>query len=271
MASFLDARANKGEWFVRMEDLDPPRESAEAATQILNALERLNLFWDGEVLYQSHRHSAYHDVLSQLQKQSVLFPCTCSRQAIQKHAGIYPGTCRERDSHEPNLEVENYAIRCKVSNSNTRFNDLLQGKQSHNLETETGDFIIKRKDGLYSYQLAVVVDDAFQDITHIIRGIDLIDSTPRQIFLQGLLKYSRPTYGHIPVIVNTQGQKLSKQHHASALNLSDPAQTLYQALQYLQQSPPADLKKSTPSDILEWAIENWNIQKLSNLQEINEK
>ena len=254
-----------------MEDLDPPRESAEAAKQILQALECLNLFWDGDVLYQSHRHKAYHEALSLLQQQSVLFPCTCSRQAIQKHAGIYPGTCRERNIDESNLEFKNYAIRCKISSSNTEFNDLLQGLQSHNLETDTGDFIIKRKDGLYSYQLAVVVDDAFQKITHIIRGIDLIDSTPRQIYLQNLLQYSRPAYGHIPVIINSQGQKLSKQHHATALNLSDPAQCLYQALLYLQQNPPVDLKNSMPSEILEWAIENWNIQKLMKLQELHEK
>lgn len=254
-----------------MEDLDPPRESIEAAEQILQALECLNLFWDGDVLYQSHRQGAYHEAFSLLKKQSVLFPCSCSRQAIKKHAGIYPGTCRERDINEPNLKIENSAIRCKVSSWNIEFNDLLQGLQSHSLETETGDFIIKRKDGLYSYQLAVVVDDAFQKVTHIMRGIDLIDSTPRQIYLQDLLQYPRPTYGHIPVIINSQGQKLSKQHHATALNLSKPNQCLYQALLYLQQKPPAALKNSMPSEILEWAIENWNIQKLKNLQELNEK
>jgi glutamyl-Q tRNA(Asp) synthetase len=254
-----------------MEDLDPPRESVIAAKQILQALECLNLYWDGEVLYQSDRHTAYQLALNQLQEQTSVFPCTCNRKDIQQQGGIYQGNCRRRNINDSGLEPGNYAIRCKVSNSILEFDDLLQGKQSQNLESETGDFIIKRKDGLYSYQLAVVVDDAFQEITHIIRGIDLIDSSYRQIYLQSLLSFPQPYYGHIPVIINDQGQKLSKQHHATALDLSDPSSTLYQALLYLQQNPPNDLKKSKPSDILEWAIENWQIPKLRNLQKLDEK
>lgn len=253
-----------------MEDLDPPRESAAAAAQILQSLEYLNLFWDGEVLYQSHRHNAYRDALTQLQQQGHIFPCTCSRQTIQEYAGIYPGTCRKRKMDDSDLISGNYALRCRVPDTINQFDDLLQGKQSQKLESESGDFIVKRKDGLFSYQLAVVVDDAFQDITHIIRGIDLIDSTHRQIYLQNLLDYSQPVYGHIPVIINAMGQKLSKQHHAKAINLDQPAQALYQALVYLQQNPPTELIDCSTPDILNWGIKNWEIQKLNNLQQLDE-
>lgn len=254
-----------------MEDLDPPRESAAAAKEILQALECLHLYWDGDVLYQSNRHTAYLEALHQLQEQHKIFPCTCSRKDIQKLAGIYPGVCRELDFKDPKLKSGNFAIRCKTSKLNILFNDLLQGEQSQEIESGTGDFIIKRKDGLYSYQLAVVVDDAFQGITHIIRGIDLLDSSYRQIYLQNLLGLPQPVYGHIPVIINDQGQKLSKQHHASALNLNDPSTTLFQALQYLKQDPPPELKENTPSDILSWAIENWQIKSLLNIKQLNEK
>ena len=200
------------------------------------------MFWDDEVLYQSHRHTAYHLALNQLQKLDKLFPCICSRRDIQKHAGIYPGICRGLDIKNAILVPEKFALRCKTSKSDILFDDLLQGEQSQELESGTGDFIVKRKDGLYSYQLAVVVDDAYQEITHIIRGIDLINSSYRQIYLQNLLDYPQPVYCHIPVIINEQGQKLSKQHHATPLNLRDPSSTLYQALLYLQQNPPIDLQ-----------------------------
>ena len=270
LASYLDARSNNGFWFVRMEDLDPPRESPEAAKEILLSLETLNLYWDGEVLYQSSRHKDYHDVLIQLHKQACVFPCTCSRQSLQGNAGIYPGKCRNLQQADLDLKPGEYALRCKVSNLTIAFNDLVQGRQSKNMDKEVGDFIIKRKDGLYAYQLAVVIDDAFQEITHIIRGIDLMDSTYKQIYLQSLLSYTRPVYGHIPVIVNNQGQKLSKQHHAPSLNLARPSEALYQALVYLQQSPPAELISHKPSDVLLWAVENWRIGKLQNLQQINE-
>ena len=253
-----------------MEDLDPPRESSEAAKQILHALEALNLYWDGEVLYQSSRHNAYHDALVRLQKLDLVFPCTCSRQSLQKTAGIYPGNCRNRKMSDSDLNPGGYALRCKVPDSTVQFNDLIQGEQFQNLGKKVGDFIIKRKDGLYAYQLAVVIDDAFQEITHIIRGIDLLDSTYRQIYLQGLLACPQPVYGHIPIIINSHGQKLSKQHHATPLNLANPSEALYQALVYLQQSPPTELKHNKPSDVLRWAVENWQVEKLRNLHHLDE-
>jgi glutamyl-Q tRNA(Asp) synthetase len=270
LASYLDARSNNGLWFVRMEDLDPPRESPEAAKEILLSLETLNLYWDGEVLYQSSRQNAYHDVLIQLQRQDRVFPCTCTRQSLHGNAGIYPGNCRNRPLADPDLKPGEYGLRCKVSNLTMEFNDLVQGRQSQNLDKGVGDFIIKRKDGLYAYQLAVVIDDGFQEITHIIRGIDLMDSTYKQIYLQKLLGYSQPAYAHIPVIINNQGQKLSKQHHAAPLNLAHPSKALFQALVYLQQSPPAELISNKPSDVLLWAVENWRIEKLGNLQQLDE-
>ncbi len=270
LASFLDARANQGEWYVRMEDLDPPRESPEAAKQILQALENLGLHWDDRVLYQSQRQPAYHEALLQLQHEQMIFPCTCSRQDMRKHAGVYQGICRNRLLESIDSKNENYALRCRVPDITSEFHDLVQEQQAQNLQSDVGDFIIKRKDGLYAYQLAVVVDDAFQEITHVIRGIDLIDSTHRQMHLQSLLQYPQPVYGHIPVIINSQGQKLSKQHHAKALDLQNPVATLCLGLRYLQQSPPAELLSATTQEVLNWGIANWNILKLNNIQQIPE-
>tara|TARA_R110000824_G_scaffold7892_2_gene35643 strand:- start:11417 stop:12391 length:975 start_codon:yes stop_codon:yes gene_type:complete len=270
LASYLDARANRGLWFLRIEDLDPPRESPAALKQILQALEELNLLWDGEIIYQSQRSQAYQEALARLQEQALIFPCTCSRQDIQDHGGIYPGFCRERELNEVNAESDTFSLRCKVPDIAIQFDDLLQGKQSQNLRSDVGDFILKRKDGLFAYQLAVVVDDAFQEITHVVRGIDLIDSTPRQIYLQRLLGYKQPVYAHIPVIINSQGQKLSKQHHANPLPAGKPSLSLYQALICLHQQPDADLKNAAPADIITWAIEHWNIDRLSELKHLDE-
>ncbi len=271
LASYLDARAHQGRWLLRIEDLDPPRESPEACQQIIDALEQLELHWDGPILFQSQRLEAYQATLNQLQKLDLIFPCICTRQDIREQDGIYPGTCRQLSIEELSADHQPYAIRCRVDTRYIRYTDALQGQQVQQLSTELGDFIIKRKDGLFAYQLAVVVDDAFQGVNHVVRGIDLLDSTARQIYLQHVLKLPEPAYAHIPIIVNSDGQKLSKQHHARPLDLNQPIQTLHSALQYLQQSPPQSLLKSSVKELLGWAIEHWDMQKMENLRLVSER
>ncbi len=256
---------------MRIEDLDPPRESPEATYQILSALETLNLFWDETPLYQSNRLQDYELALHALREQNTIFPCTCTRQQITDNQGIYPGTCARKNIHERDLELGKFSLRCKIHDTDIDFQDLLQGRQTQNLKSSVGDFILKRKDGLFAYQLAVVVDDNYQEITHVVRGIDLLDSTARQIHLQQLLAYPQLVYAHIPVIINEFGQKLSKQHHATPINLDAPSLVLYEALGYLQQNPDPVLKESSPSDILDWAINNWQIGKLQNLHQLSER
>lgn len=266
LASWLDARSRGGRWLMRMEDLDPPRESREAADQILNALDTLGLYWDGPVLYQSSRHEAYADAMADLRRQGLVFACDCSRQQVQESGGVYPGTCRDR-----HLEaLPDRAMRCRVSNATIAFTDRLQGPQSQDLAREVGDFVIRRKDGLYAYQLAVVVDDGFQEVSHIVRGIDLLDSTPRQIYLQQQLGLPRPEYAHIPVIINNLGQKLSKQHFAAPIDPSRPGPLLVQGLDYLAQAPDPALAECPPATILDWAAARWHPEPLAQTRELPE-
>lgn len=253
LASYLDAHSSNGKWLLRMEDLDPPRESQEAADAILFALDALGLHWDGPVLYQSQRYPAYEEAIADLKHRNLVFACDCTRQDIQQAGGVYPGTCRNRQLDSSS----DTALRCLVADTDITFEDSLQGLQCQQLVNEVGDFVIRRKDGLYAYQLAVVVDDGYQQVSHIVRGIDLMDSTPRQIYLQQLLGLPQPAYTHIPVIVNHQGQKLSKQHKASPIDPAKPVTLLLQALDYLQQAPDPALADATPADILTWACLHW--------------
>ena len=266
LASFLDARSYGGKWLVRMEDLDPPRETREAADDILFALEKLHLHWDEPVLYQSKRYSAYQDAIDTLTQAGQVFGCDCTRQQIQKSQGVYPGTCRDRLLQD----TSGIALRCKVSADSIFYTDRIQGKQQQNLEQDVGDFVIRRKDGFFAYQLAVVVDDAYQKITDIVRGIDLIDSTARQICLQQLLGLPQPIYAHLPVIVNEQGQKLSKQHRATPIDISRPAELLIESLRFLQQSPDDNLVGCSPEEILNWGIDHWKPGNLTNMTELQE-
>lgn len=266
VASYLDAKANQGRWLVRMEDLDPPRESPGAAALILRQLELLGLCWDGEVLYQSNRLEAYENTLAQLKDRKLCFDCDCTRPQVREMGNVYDGTCRRRNSAPEN----NFAVRVKTEPIDIGINDLVQGRYSQNLNDDVGDFIIKRKDTLIAYQLAVVVDDDHQNITHIIRGFDLIDSTPRQIFLQRLLGFEEPIYGHVPIIVNNSGQKLSKQHFAAAIDVSRAPLLLHRVLTFLGQSPPLGSDITDPRDQLQWGIENWDIQAVPKLATIPE-
>jgi glutamyl-Q tRNA(Asp) synthetase len=266
LASYLDARAAGGTWLVRMEDLDPPREVKGAASDILHTLENLQLHWDESVVYQSQRTEAYADALDQLAKAGLLYPCRCSRLLLAGQT-IYPGTCR----HQPMSNRHDAAIRCRVPPRTVAFIDRLQGHYQQQLDTEVGDFILLRKDGWFAYQLAVVVDDSWQQITDVVRGCDLLDSTPRQIFLQQQLGMPEPRYMHIPVIVNHAGQKLGKQQFARPVDASTAGSVLWKALCHLQQAPEPQLMQEPASVILGWAVQHWQPAPLQGLVQIREQ
>ena len=272
LGSYLDAKHHHGTWLVRMEDLDTPRTVPGAADNILRTLERFGLNWDEEVIYQSQRSLAYDTALHQLQALNAVYPCACTRKEVADSAmqgidgQIYPGTCR---SGIP-VGREGRSWRVRTNKQTIEFTDALQGTISQHLETEIGDFVAKRADGLFAYQLAVVVDDAHQGITHVVRGCDLLASTPRQIYLQHLLNFTSPCYLHLPVAINAQGEKLSKQTLAPALSHSTPATTLMQALKFLLQSPPEALSDYDITTILDWAVSNWNTDVIYKMQRIQQ-
>jgi glutamyl-Q tRNA(Asp) synthetase len=266
LASYLEAKKSQGKWLVRMEDLDKPREMKGAAEDILRTLEAYGLYWDGEIVHQSRRTDLYQSALNQLNVEKRTYACSCSRKEIQDSVTnsqigiegiIYPGTCREK-----HITKIPHAIRVKTLDQNIRFEDTVQGFVTQNLAKQIGDFVVKRADNLFAYQLAVVVDDHLQGITHIVRGADLLDSSTRQIYLQDLLGYQHIQYAHIPAAHNQQGEKLSKQTLAQAISAKDASKNLYQALCYLGQRPPADLGAEKTEQILSWAKDNWNINKV---------
>jgi glutamyl-Q tRNA(Asp) synthetase len=246
LASWLDARAAAGRWLVRVEDLDRPRCQAGAANEILQALQRLGLNWDGEVLYQSQRELLYREALQSLEKWT--FWCGCTRREIADSslglaadgASIYPGTCRDG---LPQGKAPR-ALRLRTGDTTVRFHDRVQGLQHQTLGREVGDFVLYRADGLFAYQLAVVVDDAAQGVTDVVRGADLLDSTARQIHLQQLLGYATPRYLHIPVAVDAAGEKLSKLTGARPLDISRPGRELRRALTFLGQAETEDLSEA---------------------------
>jgi glutamyl-Q tRNA(Asp) synthetase len=258
LASFLDARFNRGKWLVRIEDLDPPREQQGADILILKALENLSLTWDDSILYQSQRQEAYANALTQLSHNNQLYPCLCSRKKIGR---IYKNHCRSRSFSET---PSPFAVRLIVDSGTViRFVDKVCGHQQEHLDRTCGDFIVKRKDELIAYQLAVSVDDDYQNITHVIRGADLLDSTFRQIHLQHQLGFQTPVYGHVSMITDHEGNKLSKQTHAPALDPDSASRSLHAALQVLQQNPPKQLVSASPEEIVSWAIEHWRIDQVS--------
>jgi glutamyl-Q tRNA(Asp) synthetase len=270
VGSYLEARAHGGRWLLRMEDLDPPREMPGAAVGILRDLEALGFQWDGPVVYQSSRHAAYEEALARLQKSGAVFPCACSRSEIADSAVtgieglVYPGTCR--DGIPAGKAAR--ALRVKVAPGEVHFEDALQGPISQDLAQDIGDFIVRRADGCHAYQLAVAVDDGWQGITHVVRGADLLLSTPHQIHIQTLLGFPHPIYMHLPVAVNGTGQKLSKQTHAAPLDLSRPGSALWQALHHLQQSPPQSLLHASIDDVWSWASEHWQTAAMTGLSNV---
>jgi glutamyl-Q tRNA(Asp) synthetase len=264
LASYLDAKARHGQWLVRIEDIDPPREVPEASDWILQALDTLGLHWDETVLRQSTRTEAYETALHQLEQQGLIYACRCSRLELAGHH-VYPGTCR--DLHLP--WQAGTALRCRIKAQRQGFHDRLQGDYAQELARDCGDFVVRRKDGPFSYQLAVVVDDAHQGITDVVRGIDLLDSTPRQLYLQRELQLLSPRYAHVPVLMDlTTGQKLSKQNLATPLDLERPAATLWHALWLLRQAPPQDLRRDEVASVLAWAVCNWRPELMQGLAQI---
>jgi len=262
VGSYLEARARGGEWLVRMEDLDLPRVVPGAAEDILRTLEAYGMGWDGEVLYQSSRDEAYGAALRELERLGAAYPCACSRKEIADSSLvgsgelIYPGTCR---SGLPAGRTAR-AQRVRVEGPEIVFQDRLQGLVRQALQTAAGDFVVRRADGLFAYQLAVVVDDAAQGITEVVRGADLLDSTPRQIYLQRLLGLPTPGYLHLPVAVNSAGEKLSKQTLAPPLDKANPMPILMQVLAFLHQAPPAELADADLDSFWRWAVAHWQPQ-----------
>jgi glutamyl-Q tRNA(Asp) synthetase len=259
VGSYLEARARRGDWLVRMEDLDRPREAPGAADAILRTLEAYGFEWDGEVVFQSGRDAAYSAALARLDKQRAVFPCACTRREISDSslsmAGepVYPGTCRKGVS--PGRQTR--TTRVRVEDAVVAFDDRLQGRIEQNLAREVGDFVVRRSDGFFAYQLAVVVDDFEQGVTHVVRGADLLASTPRQVLLQRMLAYPTPQYSHLPVAVNRNGEKLSKQTLAAPLADCEAPAELVRTLRFLGQDAPADLAAASISEIWTWARKNW--------------
>jgi len=264
VGSFLEARARGGAWLVRMEDLDPPRTAPGAAEDILRTLQACGMAWDGEVVHQSTRSNAYHSALHRLRDKGLVYPCACSRREIADSAvagvegPIYPGTCRT--GLPPGKAAR--ALRINTRGGAVAFDDALQGRIAHDLEKESGDFVLYRADDVYAYQLAVVVDDAEQGITDIVRGADLLGSTPRQLHLQKLLGLPQPSYAHLPVAVNTAGEKLSKQTFAAPVDAAKPLPALAAALSFLGQQPPRELACGTVKEFWDWALKNWKLERV---------
>ncbi|MEE4361831.1 MAG: tRNA glutamyl-Q(34) synthetase GluQRS [Pseudomonadales bacterium] len=255
-ASWLDARAARGQWLVRIEDLDPPREVAGADRAILDALEGHGLTWDGDVLYQSTRTEAYEAAIARLEGDGRMFRCTCTRRRIRELGGVYDGRCRDRGMA---VTSRSHALRIRVPNGAISFTDRLRGHCSQDLAEWAGDFILKRRDGLFAYQLAVVVDDAAQGITDVVRGADLLDSTPRQIFLQRCLGLTTPRYLHLPLLVHADGEKLSKQTGAPGLAPGEAKRNLAQVLGWLGiEAEPTD----APERQLTQALDQWSPARL---------
>ncbi len=256
VASYVHARAMGGRWLVRMEDLDTPRCEPGAADTILSTLDRHGLHWDG-LTYQHQRIESYRAALERLRAAGHTFACTCSRTQIQEN-GVYPGTCRHRRV-PPDAP---HSIRLKVPDETIEVFDEIQGRHAQRLRTDVGDFVVFRRDGIIAYQLAVVVDDAAQRITHVVRGADLLDNTPRQLLLFRLLGASTPRYAHVPVLADRSGQKLSKQTRATAVDAATPSDNLRLILALLGHDPPNDLRRSHPSELLAWATAQWNLSRI---------
>lgn len=273
-ASYLCARQhNNSQWLLRIEDVDTQREQQGAVLSIIQTLESYGFAWDGEIVYQSQRDEYYLAALESL--SDFVYPCSCTRKELRalstssasQYSYVYPGFCRDGIK---NTAASNLSIRLKTNNETICFNDECQPQEyCQNIEKEVGDFILKRSDGLYAYHLAVVVDDALQQINHIVRGADLFDNTPRQIYLQGLLGYPTPKYLHFPIAVDDAGKKLSKQNLSPKVSSDKKRTTLVRTLEFLGQSPPLPSEFSTLDDLWLWAKQNWDSRKIPQVMTIN--
>jgi glutamyl-Q tRNA(Asp) synthetase len=259
VASYCDAKANQGTWLVRIEDTDIPRIYPGSEEHILRAMDAFQLEPDAEIIFQKDRLDIYEGVIQQLRQQGLVYACQCTRKMLGSNH-IYQNTCRDLS-----LAFEHQAIRLKVEDVEICFEDRLQGRHCSELKKDLGDFVLKRRDGIINYQLAVVVDDYLQGMTHVVRGADLLDNTERQIYLGQLLGYPRLSYMHLPLAMNDQGQKLSKQNLAQALDLTQAPQLLKQALQALHQ---AEVDLDTPDRMLQQAVVQWDIERIPHTTEL---
>ena len=266
LGSCLEARANNGQWLLRMEDVDEPRCSRVAASDMLKTLEACGFAWDGAVVWQSERKPRYAELLDQLKSEDRVYPCACTRRELADSsltglvlaadgALVYPGTCRE--GLPPGRVARAWRLRVDVARVD--FDDAIQDRVGQQLDCDVGDFVLLRADGYFAYQLAVVADDADAGITHVVRGADLLDSTPRQIFLQRCLGMTTPNYAHLPVAVNAQGEKLSKQTLAPAIDPATAGRQLHAALAFLGQSPPPELARVSVAEFWRWAHHHWTL------------
>lgn len=264
LGSSLSARAAGGRWLLRIEDVDTPRIVPGAAEGILRTLEQFGFEWDGPVVWQSRRTDAYRAAFEALRAAERVFPCACTRREIADSALArdgtrrYPGTCR--DGLAPGREAR--AWRLRVEPGEVSFDDAVQGLIREDVAADVGDFVLLRADGLFAYQLAVVVDDAEAGVTEVVRGADLLDSTGRQILLQRLLGHPQPRYAHLPVASNAAGEKLSKQTLARAVEGADPARVLVDALDFLGQEPPAGLAEAGLAAVWAWARQHWSMARV---------
>ena len=254
LGSYLQARSQSGRWLVRIEDIDPPREVPGAADAILRQLEHYGLNWDGEVMWQSRRHDAYRERLAWLKAQGLSYYCTCTRARIQRVGGTYDGHCR--DLH---LGPENAALRLRQTRPVLGFHDGLRGDITTDEKLAREDFIIHRRDGLFAYNLAVVVDDHSQGVTEIVRGADLIEPTVRQISLYQHFGWQPPDYIHLPLALNSDGNKLSKQNHAPSLSAGDPRPEIVRALRFLNQAVADGWQDLSLDNLLENAVAGWTL------------
>ncbi|MEV4850744.1 tRNA glutamyl-Q(34) synthetase GluQRS [Acinetobacter lwoffii] len=259
VASYCDAKAQQGTWLVRIEDTDIPRIYPGSEEHILRAMDAFQFEPDGEIIFQKDRLDIYAEVIEQLRQQGLVYACQCTRKMLGSNH-IYQDTCRDLG-----LAFEQQAIRLKVAEVEICFEDRLQGRHCSELKKDLGDFVLKRRDGIINYQLAVVVDDYLQGISHVVRGADLLDNTERQIYLGQLLGYPRLSYMHLPLAMNDQGQKLSKQNLAQALDLTQAPQLLKQALQALHQ---AEVDLDTPDRMLQQAVVQWDIERIPHTTEL---
>ncbi|MCU4338820.1 tRNA glutamyl-Q(34) synthetase GluQRS [Acinetobacter dispersus] len=253
VASYCDAKANHGQWLVRIEDTDIPRIYPNSEAHILSCIDAFQFEPDAEIIFQKDRFDIYEQVLEQLKQSQDIYACQCTRKMLGSNH-IYIGTCRNL-----NLDFANQAIRLKVADQLICFQDRLQGQQCSNLQQDLGDFVLKRRDGIISYQLAVVVDDYLQGITHVVRGADLLDNTARQIWLGCLLDYPSLSYMHLPLAMNDQGQKLSKQNLAQALDINKAPELLQQAILALGQSK---VELDQPRIMLQQAVQQWDVNSI---------
>ncbi|HVY06185.1 MAG TPA: tRNA glutamyl-Q(34) synthetase GluQRS [Burkholderiales bacterium] len=264
VGSYLDAKSRNGEWLVRIDDLDPPRVAAGSVDAILRCLQAFGMQWDDEVVFQCKRNDAYRSALEQLQARDLVYGCACSRKEIGDTAiagiegPVYPGTCR--GGLPSGREARSWRVR--TAGIEISFQDLLQGRVRQDLEHDIGDFVVYRADGVFAYHLACAVDDAWQGITHVVRGADLLASTPRQIHLQNLLGLPAVEYLHLPVAQNAAGEKLSKQTLAAAVDPADATVVLAEVLAFLDHAPPADVRRDGIATLWKWARDNWRRERL---------